>query len=128
MTKNVEINEYDVFKEMPKVLDILLSDHSSGKNIVWATNNYAAHGKSYYEDQCISSKLISGYMRKIVKPRIEKSQREQKKRSRDMAEVFTPSWVCNKQNNLIDEQWFGHKGAFNIENEDNSWTPSESMF
>jgi len=30
------------------------------------------------------------------------------------AEVFTPSWVCNEQNNLIDEQWFGRKNVFNI--------------
>lgn len=28
---------------------------------------------------------------------------------RDKAEVFTPSWVCNAQNNLVDNQWFGKK-------------------
>ena len=32
-----------------------------------------------------------------------------------MAEVFTPSWVCNAQNNLIDEAWFGRKDVFNTE-------------
>lgn len=32
-----------------------------------------------------------------------------------MAEVFTPSWVCNKQNNLVDEAWFGRKDVFNVE-------------
>lgn len=32
-----------------------------------------------------------------------------------MAEVFTPSWICNQQNNLIDEAWFGRKDVFNTE-------------
>ena len=32
-----------------------------------------------------------------------------------MAEVFTPSWLCNKQNNLVDNAWFGRDGVFNIE-------------
>lgn len=32
-----------------------------------------------------------------------------------MAEVFTPSWICNTQNNLIDEAWFGRKNVFNTE-------------
>ena len=32
-----------------------------------------------------------------------------------MAEVFTPLWICNAQNNLIDEAWFGRKNVFNTE-------------
>ena len=36
-------------------------------------------------------------------------------RAKDMAEVFTPAWVCNAQNNLVDEAWFGRKDVFNIE-------------
>ena len=39
-----------------------------------------------------------------------------------MAEVFTPSWVCNAQNNLIDEAWFGRKDVFNVEDsEKHTW-------
>lgn len=48
-------------------------------------------------------------------PRILKSRDTQAARSRDMAEVFTPSWICNAQNNLIDEAWFGRKDVFNTE-------------
>ncbi len=48
-------------------------------------------------------------------PRILKSRDTQSARSRDMAEVFTPSWICNAQNNLIDEAWFGRKDVFNTE-------------
>lgn len=53
----------------------------------------------------------------------------QQQRSREMAEVFTPSWICNKQNNLIDNTWFGRDNVFNIEvdNPDgsHSWIPSD---
>ncbi len=48
-------------------------------------------------------------------PRVLKSRDTQTARSRDMAEVFTPSWICNAQNNLIDEAWFGRKEVFNVE-------------
>ncbi|MBK6397361.1 MAG: restriction endonuclease subunit M, partial [Bacteroidetes bacterium] len=37
----------------------------------------------------------------------------QQARSREMAEVFTPSWICNAQNNLIDNTWFGRENVFN---------------
>ena len=44
-------------------------------------------------------------------------------RTKDKAEVFTPSWVCNAQNNLIDEVWFGRKNVFNCEHpETKTWT------
>src|SRR5690625_2078460 len=32
-----------------------------------------------------------------------------------MSEVFKPSWVCNLQNNLIDNAWFGQKNVVNKE-------------
>jgi hypothetical protein len=37
----------------------------------------------------------------------------QKKRTKNKAEVFTPSWLCNEMNNYADEQWFGYPDAFN---------------
>jgi hypothetical protein len=50
-------------------------------------------------------------------------------RTKDKAEVFTPSWVCNAQNNLIDEAWFGRKDVFNreITSEDgaHAWVPTK---
>lgn len=61
-------------------------------------------------------------------PRILKSRDTQTARSREMAEVFTPSWICNAQNNLIDEAWFGRKDVFNTEYTDEQgchrWRPS----
>ncbi|MBQ7142818.1 MAG: restriction endonuclease subunit M, partial [Bacteroidaceae bacterium] len=66
---------------------------------------------------------------RVIMPRVLKDKQLQIDRTKDKAEVFTPSWVCNAQNNLIDEAWFGHKDVFNHEvvNEDgtHSWIPTE---
>ena len=43
-----------------------------------------------------------------------------------MAEVFTPSWTCNAQNNLVDNEWFGYVGSFNIEG-NKDWKPTERV-
>jgi hypothetical protein len=37
----------------------------------------------------------------VVRPRVLKTKENQTDRSKDMAEVFTPSWICNAQNNLV---------------------------
>lgn len=116
----------EIEKEYPDVLDILLEDRSTKKNIVWGTDNYKMNGKGYHAEDTIKLPLISGKMRKLIKPRTFKSEREQKKRSKDMAEVFTPSWICNFQNNSIDEKWFGHKGSFN-EEKGEAWVPTDKV-
>ena len=116
----------EIEKEYPDVLDILLQDHSTKKNIVWGTDNYKNNGKGYHAEDTMKISSISGKMRKLIKPRICKSEREQKKRSKDMAEVFTPSWVCNFQNNAVDEKWFGHKDAFN-KDEGKTCIPTEKV-
>src|SRR5690606_24008726 len=51
----------------------------------------------------------------IIMPRVHKDKILQLSRSKEMAEVFTPSWICNAQNNLIDNAWFGKEGVFNQE-------------
>lgn len=113
--QGIDIKE-DLLKDnYPKLLQILLKDHSSNKNIVWATNDYERRGKGYEKNSRIVSKLITGNNGDIIKPRIKKTDNQQITRSKDSGEVFTPSWVCNNQNNIIDEQWFGRKNIFNKE-------------
>lgn len=57
---------------------------------------------------------VKGKYQEIIRPRAVKSREEQTKRAKDKAEVFTPAWICNAQNNLIDEAWFGRtEGLFN---------------
>ena len=90
-----------------EVLSVLLADRASGKHIIWATNDCAAYGEGYGFQDEITAERITGENGTVIKPRTEKDKAEQTRRVRDKAEVFTPSWVCNAQNNLVDNAWFG---------------------
>ena len=116
-----EIHEIDIKENYIKQLDdellsILLRDRSSGKNIIWATDIYADKGEAYDSQQAIKVDLITGRLGKVIRPRIDKSKKEQQHRIKDKAEVFTPSWICNNQNNLVDNAWFEKENVFNTEN------------
>lgn len=113
---------------IPKtVLDTLLQDHSTQKNIFWGTTDYEHYGEGFgeydeitYEKICDNTKIV---------PRVLKNRSQQNARSKDMAEVFTPSWVCNAQNNLVDNAWFGREGVFNTEmivDGTHTWEPTET--
>lgn len=94
----------------PDVLAILLRDHTTGKNIFWATHDYEALGSEYDYHAEILPQLITGEHSKVIQPRVLKSKENQTDRSKDMAEVFTPSWICNAQNNLVDKALFSPSG------------------
>lgn len=92
-------------------------------NIRWCTDDYALArpgAVGFAPDDEILMDLISspdGTDLKVITPRVAKSAEEQRRRSVQRAEVFTPSWVCNEQNNLVDEAWFGRKeNLFNVPN------------
>ena len=122
-----DINEDDILALGKDVLEALLRDHTTRKNIFWATSDYESLGEEYGYDKQILPELVTGKNNKVVMPRILKSREQQTARSKDMAEVFTPSWVCNAQNNLVDEAWFGRKDVFNIEDsEKHTWQPCTS--
>ena len=103
-----------------ELLSILLKDRSSGKNIIWATNTYVSKGESYDPWKPITIKLITGRFGKVIRPRIDKSQKEQKIRIKNKAEVFTPSWICNEMNNHLCDEWFENKDVFNTP-KDKTW-------
>lgn len=141
---DVDIKETELHRIYPEAFNTLLRDHSrfhnfkeSKKNymtdeemethkddpcnlIIWATDDYASLGEDYTFHEPITVEKIIGEHGMIIRPRCKKSLEEQSQRIKDKAEVFTPSWVCNLQNNLVDEAWFGRKGVFNEEvaNED----------
>jgi hypothetical protein len=121
--EEIDIKENSIFKLSINVLSILLQDHSSNKNIIFATDTYAEKGYKFHDEITIDK--ITGYNGQIIKPRIKKSKIEQEKRIKEKAEVFTPSWVCNNQNNLCDDLWLGYKGAFNTETK-NGWKTSKN--
>lgn len=107
------------------ILSALLKDHSTStedinRNIFWATNDYEQRGNDFRYSDEILPLSVSGDNYNLILPRILKNKSEQSARAKDMAEVFTPSWLCNKMNNAADEQWFGRSEVFNKEIEDNS--------
>ena len=120
MNYNIDIKETNIFKLDSKLLEVLLIDHSSKKNLIWATDNYASRGVGYQSYDHITSNAIIKRNGSVIKPRVEKSKKEQASRVKDKAEVFTPSWICNAQNNLIDDAWFGKGNVFNTET-DKGW-------
>ena len=112
-----DVKENSILKIDAELLSVLLVDQSSKKNIIWATNDYSQRGEGYDFSAPITVLAITGHNGNVIKPRTEKSKREQQDRIKNKAEVFTPSWVCNKQNNLVDNAWFGRENVFNTETE-----------
>lgn len=86
----------------PSVLAHLLQDHTTGRNIFWATHDYEQLGNCFQYDDEISMERITGEHGNIVKPRVMKSKELQTDRSKDMAEVFTPSWVVKMMVDYVD--------------------------
>lgn len=106
------------------LLDLLLQDRTTGKNIIWATDTYAEYGRGFSDKEQMSRKLLLSHA-DVVKPRILKTQEARVARTRKKAEVFTPAWLCNQMNNYCDQEWFGGKDVFNIANDDHAWTVVE---
>lgn len=106
-----EISLYTIY---PQILEKLLFDNTTKKYLIWATSIYSNKGRGYKFSDFMKPDLIIINGTKLINPRVLKSKSEKDKRTKDMAEVFTPSWICNRQNNLIDEKWFGRKNVFNI--------------
>lgn len=120
METGIDIKENTLLLLDRQLLQILLKDRTTDKNIIWATDMYHRYGEKYAKRNRITVDLITSYRGQLIRPRVEKSKAEQQKRVRQKAEVFTPAWVCNIQNNLIDEAWFGCASPFNRETEQ-SW-------
>ena len=146
INESIDIREEDIAKlNKGAILKELLTDHTKrqilrqktgDKNadafIIWATDDYVEENGEEYKFNCeIRPELVTGEHRYVIMPRVLKDKYQQIKRSKDKAEVFTPSWVCNAQNNLIDENWFGRKNVFNkeIATEDgtHTWEPTKSV-
>ena len=82
------------------MIKILLKDRTTGKNILWANAEFGA--KEIQPEEIF-----------LIKPRREKIREEQKQRTRDRAEIFTPPEICKLQNDLfVDEKnWQEFIGA-----------------
>lgn len=107
MPEPIDIQENRLLSDRPAVLEALLADHSTQQSIFWATNSYAARGEGYGFGDPITVAAITGCNGNVIRPRAVKAREEQQQRSREMAEVFTPSWLCNEMNNVADDGWSG---------------------
>ena len=111
--ENIDVLEQTIEDIDYNLLKILLKDKTTGKYILWATDDYEPFGHEYKCNKEIIPALIIGNFKNLIQPRVFKKKSEQMKRTREKGEIFTPSWLCNAQNNLVDDEWFGEKNIFN---------------
>jgi hypothetical protein len=106
-----DVIEDDIRTKMPHILEILLIDRTTSspksiKNIIWANDNYKEYDElSYAATSQIKPELITGKMGKLIMPRALKNADLQKKRTKAKAEVFTPTWIVKKQNDVVDDDY-----------------------
>jgi hypothetical protein len=101
----IDISE-NTLRNRGRVLDILLIDRTRHKpsrpnNIIWATDSYLRYGKDYAPSKQIRREQVTGVNGKLIQPRAAKSKEEQKYRTKDKAEVFTPLKVVKEMNIAI---------------------------
>ncbi|WP_028909061.1 Eco57I restriction-modification methylase domain-containing protein [Prevotella sp. AGR2160] len=106
MAEPIDISENEWVWE-DGLLDVLLLDRTTRKHIFWATDSYADYGAGYQWHDAITAEAITGDHGNLIMPRALKSRDEQQRRSRQMAEVFTPAWIVAEMNDVIDEEWSG---------------------
>ena len=108
-----DINEQLLYERYPRVLRELLKDQTTKESILWATDDYAHLGLTHAAHSHITPESITGRFAGVISPRVMKPAALKSSRTKAKAEVFTPSWLCNAQNSLIDDVWFGRKFVFN---------------
>lgn len=115
----IDINNYPV----SVVLKTLVKDKTTGQNIILATTARTRRGRILGKTKQITEELLQSIGADLIQPRVAKSLEKQAERTREKAEVFTPSWICNKMNNHCDAEWFGCENMFNTE-DGQSWKPT----
>ena len=116
------------FKKYPltsKVLDRLLQDKTTKRNIIWATDSYKELGEKYSDRFEITRGALKGIDPILIQPRAFKDLEDQQQRTKSKAEVFTPPWIINKMINHLDEDWFEQKDIFNQE-AGQTWTTTKN--
>ena len=100
----IDISEEQLDLESADLLKILLKDRTTKKNIVWATHSYELLGKGFAPSDRITPSRVTGTYASLIQPRSEKSKYEQKDRTKIRAEVFTPTWLVEKQNAYVEAE------------------------
>ena len=101
---DIDIKE-NTLRRTGDLLNILLIDRTAKKNIIWATNSYFDHyngRKEFAPKKCIKPEFVTGIYGKLIQPRAAKSLAEQRQRTKENAEVFTPLRIVDQMNQEID--------------------------
>ncbi len=108
MTAEKPFNKIDIREDYllkkDDLLEILLQDKTTNKNIIWATDSYEQKGTMYLPLSPIMSELITGNNGTLIQPRATKSKEEQLVRTREKAEVFTPLRIVKQMNDACDNK------------------------
>jgi hypothetical protein len=99
--RNIDVLE-NTLRRKGALLDLLLLDRTTKKNIIWATNSYEQYGKNFSTKKPIKPDLVTGKYGLLIQPRAAKNLTEQRQRTKDKAEVFTPLKVVNQINKRVD--------------------------
>lgn len=102
---SLESKDRIVIREEPELIELLLKDRTTRKNIIWATDSYTKLGDQYNPTDQIKPHLVTNGASYLIKPRSEKAIDEQKERTKIKAEVYTPTWVVKKQNDLVEDEF-----------------------
>ena len=100
----VDISESGIAKDSMSLLNILLKDRTTKRNIKWASPSYKGMGKPFHAEREIRAALITGKYGTIIQPRVEKSKQKQELRTKKRAEVFTPAWLVDKQIRMVERE------------------------
>ena len=103
LTALIDIRE-DYLSKKDHLLEILLQDKTTAKNILWATDSYESKGKQFAPNAPITTDLVTGTNGCLIQPRAIKSKEEQLIRTRDKAEVFTPLSIVKQMNDACDTE------------------------
>lgn len=120
--RTLDLPESLIAEKFPEAFSLLLADKTTGKNIVWATADYENFGADsaliLFPRKETDALVDADIVQNFIRPRCAKTRIHQRTRTKERAEVFTPPRICNAQNNLLDEAWFGRKRVFNCERKD----------
>lgn len=97
----IDISENKLRKK-GDLLDTLLLDRTTRKNIIWATDSYVKRGQGFAPKKQIVPELVTGVYGKLIQPRAAKSLIEQRFRTKEKAEVFTPLKIIDQMNKSVD--------------------------
>ena len=100
------------------LLEPLLADRTTGRNILWATDAYLEYGSRFARNEPITAALITGEYAGLIRTRARKAFEQQSQRTKARAEVFTPLWVVSQMADYLDEVWFQRKAGFHKQNAD----------